>query len=69
MTDSIWRKPKQYTKPGAPKAVPDPPKAEPEPEPADLDGLTVSQLRKMASKKGITGFRSMKKADLIDAIS
>ncbi|MGB5236982.1 MAG: 50S ribosomal protein L21 [Flavobacteriaceae bacterium] len=36
---------------------------------ADLAGNTVAELKKMAKAKGITGISSMKKADLIKALS
>jgi large subunit ribosomal protein L21 len=36
---------------------------------ADLSGKTVAQLKEMAKAKGITGISSMKKADLIKALS
>ena len=57
----------------APKA-----KAEPKAKPAakkeesttqDLSSMTVAQLKEMAKAKGITGISSMKKADLIAALS
>ena len=35
----------------------------------DLSKMTVSQLKEIAKKKGITGISSMKKADLISALS
>ena len=72
MTDSIWRKPKQSPKA---KAAPAHPakvveiNSATDPEPADLSGLTVSQLRKLASKKGVDGFRGMKKAELLEALT
>ena len=45
------------------KAVPKKTKA------TDFSKLTVSQLKKEAKKKGIEGIASMKKADLIAALS
>ena len=38
-------------------------------EKLDLSSLSVAQLKEMAKKKGITGISSMKKADLIKALS
>ena len=36
---------------------------------ADLSKNTVAELREMAKAKGISGYSSMKKAELIDALS
>ena len=38
-------------------------------EKLDLSSLSVAQLKEMAKKKGLTGISSMKKADLIKALS
>ena len=38
-------------------------------EKLDLTSLSVAQLKEMAKKKGITGISSMKKADLVKALS
>jgi len=35
----------------------------------DLSKMTVAQLKEMAKAKGITGISTMKKADLIAALS
>ena len=53
--------PKKETKAAAPKA---------EAAPAtDLSKKTVAELKEMAKAAGITGYSSMKKADLIAALS
>jgi len=56
------------------KAVKAAPKAEAKPvkkeeKTQDLSSLTVAELREMAKAKEITGYSSMKKADLIAALS
>ena len=38
-------------------------------EKQDLSSLSVAKLKEMAKKKGITGISSMKKADLVKALS
>ena len=57
----------------AEKAAPAAKKAAPKKEPAkateDLGSKTVAELKEMAKAKGITGISSMKKADLIAALS
>lgn len=57
--------PKKEAKPEAPKAEAAAPAAGGE----DLSKMTVAQLKEMAKAKGITGISSMKKADLIEALS
>jgi large subunit ribosomal protein L21 len=44
-------------------------KAAPKKEKQDLSKLSVAALKDMAKSKGITGLSSMKKADLIKALS
>jgi len=44
-------------------------KAETKAEGKDLSGNTVAELKEMAKAAGITGISSMKKADLIEALS
>ena len=56
-------KPRQKKKPAVKKAAPKKTQA------TDFSKLTVSQLKEEAKKKGIEGIASMKKADLIAALS
>ena len=51
----------------APKKVK--PKKAAKKEPQDLSSMSVATLKTMAKEKGITGISSMKKADLIKALS
>jgi large subunit ribosomal protein L21 len=67
--------PVKATKIAEPKVEAAAPKAEAKPvEPKakatkDLSTLTVAELKEMAKAKGIEGISSMKKADLIAALS
>ena len=60
--------PKKETKKEAPKAEAKP-AAKVEENTQDLSKMTVAQLKEMAKAKGISGISSMKKADLIAALS
>ncbi len=60
---------KKETKKEAPKAEAKPAAAQVEEGTQDLSKMTVAQLKEMAKEKGIQGISSMKKADLIAALS
>lgn len=62
--------PKAEAKVAAPKAEKkEAPKAEPKAAGKDLSSKTVAELKDLAKAKGISGISSMKKADLIAALS
>lgn len=52
----------------APKKEAAPAKKEEAKPSADLSSKTVAELKELAKEKGITGYSSMKKAELIDAL-
>ncbi|MCH1484838.1 MAG: 50S ribosomal protein L21 [Flavobacteriaceae bacterium] len=60
---------KKEAKKAAPPAKKEAKKAAPKKEKQDLTKLSVAALKDMAKSKGITGLSSMKKADLIKALS
>ena len=61
-------KPAPAAKKAAPKKAA-PKKAAPKAAAKDFAGMTVAQLKEEAKAKGIEGISSMKKADLIAALS
>ncbi|MEP1150863.1 MAG: 50S ribosomal protein L21 [Balneola sp.] len=60
---------KKAAKKSAPKKEETKTEAKAETASSDLSSHTVAELKKMASEKGLTGYSSMKKAELIEALS
>ena len=52
-----------------PAATEEPKKATPKAESADLSSKTVAELKELAKAREISGYSSMKKAELIEALS
>lgn len=60
---------KKAAKKSAPKKEETKTEAKTEKASSDLSSHTVAELKKMASERGLTGYSSMKKAELIEALS